>query len=224
MTASAGTATSYSTVSGESRHELEVKRSRFIAVLDRVESEEQAREHLLAVRREFSSARHHCSAYLVGAGRHVQRSYDDGEPVGTAGAPILEALSRTTGPTGVADFSDVGAVVVRYFGGILLGAGGLVRAYSEAAAHALRNARPVRRELLALFRVDVPVVAAGRLENELRSAGFSILGTGYGFDAARIEVALPFGAAAAYDLESRVAAATLGTAAVTAVGEQWVDR
>lgn len=224
MTASRGTATSYSTVLGESRFELEVKRSRFITVLHRVESVEQARSHLLALKREFSSARHHCSAYLIGAERQLQRSDDDDEPAGTAGAPILESLSRSEGPSGVADFSDVGAVVVRYFGGILLGAGGLVHAYSDAVARALRDARAVRRELLTLYRVEVPVAGAGRLENDLRSAGVSVLGTAYGFDAARIDVALPSGDWAAQNLASRVAAVTLGTAVITAVGEQWVDR
>ncbi|HOA88438.1 MAG TPA: YigZ family protein, partial [Propioniciclava tarda] len=112
--------------------EFEVKRSRFLTTLARVDAEEAAREVIADVRRVHPAARHHCSAFIVeveGA-QHIERSSDDGEPSGTAGAPMLGVL-RGSGVT------QVVAVVTRYFGGVLLGTGGLVRAYSDAVAEAL---------------------------------------------------------------------------------------
>ena len=150
MTSSSATPgpNSYTTLApgADFRHELAIKRSRFITVLRRVEDESQARALVSELRREFHDARHHCSAFVIGADRSLQRSNDDGEPSGTAGIPMLDALvkreTRAASATGgnksaVADLSDVCAVVVRYFGGILLGAGGLVRAYSESVSAAL---------------------------------------------------------------------------------------
>lgn len=132
-------ATAYTTLAAgpQFRHEIEVKRSRFITVLQRTGDEDCARSVLAGLRKEFHDARHHCTAFVLGPDRGVQRSNDDGEPSGTAGIPMLEALLRRETAPGVTDLSDVTAVVVRYFGGILLGAGGLVRAYSESVSGAL---------------------------------------------------------------------------------------
>ena len=129
-------ATVYTTLAAgpEFRHEIEVKRSRFITVLHRTADEEGARSVLAGLRREFHDARHHCSAFVLGPDRDMQRSNDDGEPSGTAGLPMLDALLKRETAPGVTDLSDVTAVVVRYFGGILLGAGGLVRAGERMAA------------------------------------------------------------------------------------------
>uniref|UniRef100_UPI0039EEFE92 IMPACT family protein n=1 Tax=Sinomonas sp. G460-2 TaxID=3393464 RepID=UPI0039EEFE92 len=134
MTETPSHALRYSTIDGEHRHELEIKRSRFITVLRRAETEDEARALVAELRREFHDARHHCSAFVLGPDRTAQRSNDDGEPSGTAGIPMLEALLKGATLDGAADLSDVAAVVVRYFGGILLGAGGLVRAYSESVS------------------------------------------------------------------------------------------
>ena len=131
-------ATAYTTLApgDDFRHELEIKRSRFITVLRRAPDEDAARALVSELRKEFHDARHHCSAFVLGPDRSIQRSNDDGEPSGTAGIPMLEALIRRETQPGVSDLSDVSAVVVRYFGGILLGAGGLVRAYSESVSAA----------------------------------------------------------------------------------------
>jgi uncharacterized YigZ family protein len=205
------------------RHEIEIKRSRFIAVLRRADSEEDARALVSELRREFHDARHHCSAFVLGPDRDVQRSSDDGEPSGTAGIPMLEALLRRETAPGVTDLSDVSAVVVRYFGGILLGAGGLVRAYSDSVSTALELAPLVQRRRLRICSVRVPHAAAGRLENDLRSAGYSMAGTGYEAQSTVLRLALadaPDDLAAAAD---RLAAMTAGSAALHPEGTEWID-
>ncbi|SEJ01448.1 uncharacterized protein, YigZ family [Arthrobacter sp. yr096] len=218
-------ATTYTTLSAgqDFRHELEIRRSRFITVLRRSPDEETARSLVSELRREFHDARHHCSAFVIGPDRMVQRSSDDGEPSGTAGIPMLEALIKREAAPGVTDLSDVSAVVVRYFGGILLGAGGLVRAYSESVSAALDGAPLVQRRRLRLCAVDVPHAEAGRLENELRNAGYVMAETGYEAAHAVLRIALPDEAAGIADAHSRVASLTAGTAVLTPQGTEWVD-
>ena len=106
------------------------KKSRFIGELRKVTSPEEAALFLKETRKAHSDARHHCSAWIIGAGREVKHSNDDGEPSGTAGRPILSVLEG-------ADLTDAALIVTRYFGGVLLGTGGLVRAYTEAAKAAI---------------------------------------------------------------------------------------
>ncbi|MEL7975020.1 YigZ family protein [Isoptericola sp. F-RaC21] len=146
-------------------HELVVKKSRFLAHLAPARSIEEADAVVARLRKEHWDARHHCTALVVGTHADQQRSSDDGEPSGTAGVPMLEVLRRR-------GLTDVVAVVTRYFGGVLLGAGGLVRAYSGAVAEALDAAAAQgalrRRELLTEVTVDVPHADAGRVDHLLR--------------------------------------------------------
>lgn len=210
------------------RHEITIKRSRFITVLRRVDDEACARELVAELRREFYDARHHCSAFVLGPNRAVQRSNDAGEPSGTAGLPMLEALlKRETRPhtttAAVADLSDLCAVVVRYFGGILLGAGGLVRAYSESVSTALELAPLVRRERLRLFTVAVAHAEAGRLENELRSAGYAMTGNSYDAEHTQVGLALADDTGAIVAAVERLASLTAGRCTLMPVGTDWVD-
>lgn len=219
------TTASYTTLAAgrDFRHELEIKRSRFITVLRRADSEDGARDLVADLRREFHDARHHCSAFVLGAGRDVQRSSDDGEPSGTAGIPMLEALLRRETAPGVTDLSDVSAVVVRYFGGVLLGAGGLVRAYSESVSTALGLAPLVRRRRLRICAVRIPHAAAGRLENDLRSAGYAMAETGYEADSAVLRLAVPDSPDVLADTAGHLAAMTAGIAVLEPEGTDWVD-
>lgn len=141
--------------------ELVVKRSRFLAHLSPVASVAEADAVVARVRKEHWDARHHCVALVVGPHADQQRSTDDGEPSGTAGVPMLEVLRHR-------EVTDVVAVVTRYFGGVLLGAGGLVRAYSTAVGDALDAARVVRRAVRTVVTVDVPHAQAGRLHGVLQ--------------------------------------------------------
>lgn len=218
-------ATAYTTLAPgtDYRHELEIKRSRFITVLRRAGTEDEARDLVAGLRREFHDARHHCSAFVLGPDRTIQRSSDDGEPSGTAGVPMLEALlKRETGP-GVTDLSDVSAVVVRYFGGVLLGAGGLVRAYSESISASLDQAPMVRRSRLRICSAAVAHAAAGRLENDLRSAGMVMAGTEYRDRHTVLRIAVPDDADAVAAAAERILQLTAGAASLVPEGTEWVD-
>lgn len=143
-----------------------VERSRFVATLEPVRDADEVEAVLARVRREFPDARHHCTASVLGEDGAQQRSDDDGEPAGTAGAPMLAALNGA-GVTGVL------AVVTRYFGGVLLGTGGLVRAYGSAVSGALAEAGVLRRRWVDLVEVRASLADGGRLEADLRR-GFDV--------------------------------------------------
>lgn len=157
------------------RGELKERRSHFITLLAHAEGEQEARSLLGAARAEFPQARHHCSAFIVqvtGASL-VERCSDDGEPPGTAGMPMLEVLRGH-------ELINVIAVVVRYFGGIKLGTGGLVRTYSDAVREALTSAPLITMRTVPLFEVELDHADAGRIESELREAGYTIQDVAYG--------------------------------------------
>ena len=113
-------------------NEEEIKKSRFICHLKRISTEEEAREFIAKIKKEHWKANHNCSAYTLGNRQEIQRSSDDGEPSGTAGVPMLEILKKK-------EIINVCAVVTRYFGGIKLGAGGLIRAYAGSVNHAIEE-------------------------------------------------------------------------------------
>lgn len=152
---------------GEHRAEIEVKRSRFVATVARVESETAARAVIERLRTEHWQANHNCTAWRIGEGGRSQRTSDDGEPSGTAGIPMLEVLKRR-------DVTDVVAIVTRYFGGTLLGAGGLIRAYGQAVTVALDEVGIVERRPLLVVTVRASHQDAGRLDNALRATAYQL--------------------------------------------------
>lgn len=129
----------YRIIEGTAEAEIEVKKSRFLAVVANCRSEEEARALIESVKKKHYDARHNCFAFRIGEEKTVfERQSDDGEPQGTAGKPMLEILKGS-------DLSDVCGVVTRYFGGTLLGTGGLVRAYGDALKAALSAAEQAGR-------------------------------------------------------------------------------
>lgn len=196
------------------RAEVEVKRSRFLTLIARADGEEAARAVVAAARSEFPDAGHHCSAFIlsVPGANLIERSSDDGEPAGTAGMPMLEAL-RGSG------MEDVVAVVVRYFGGIKLGTGGLVRAYREAVTAALPRVPRVRAVRRSLLRLEVPHTEAGRMESELRARGADVVGLDYGARG----VALTLATADVGALEELVASLSSAAYAPEPAGEQVIE-
>ncbi|WP_028649898.1 YigZ family protein [Nocardiopsis sp. CNT312] len=163
--------------------ETEIRKSRFLCALARVDDEDAARGFIAERRREHWSAAHNCTAYVLGEDGGVQRSSDDGEPGGTAGVPMLEVL-RHRGLT------DTVAVVTRYFGGVKLGAGGLIRAYGSAVSAAVDEVGVLERRRLLVVDVFADYVLGGRLESDLRGSSHTVRDVAYG-DRVRIEVALP---------------------------------
>lgn len=192
--------------------ETEVKHSRFLAAVRRVDTSEQALAFVDEQRALYPDARHHCWAFVVGADQRsrAERSSDDGEPGGTAGVPMLQVLHHR-------DLVDVAVVVTRWFGGIKLGAGGLVRAYSGAVATALDTATLVERREREKFTLEVGHGDAGRVEAELRNRGVSVL------DVAYRDRAVFTLAADRVELESLVAALTSGAGELEPAGTEWVD-
>ncbi|WP_182354225.1 IMPACT family protein [Flaviflexus huanghaiensis] len=151
------------------RTELVISRSRFITQLSPAAGPQEARQLVADMRTEFPDARHHCSAWIVQVDGEQDREHssDDGEPSGTAGRPMLDVL-RGHGLTNVA------AVVVRFFGGILLGTGGLVRAYSDSVSQAIDRATLWTVTEVPRWEISAPVASAGRLEAVLRAEGWNV--------------------------------------------------
>lgn len=202
---------SYLTVARGAEAEIEVKRSRFLCTLRRVEDEPAARGVVEGLRKRHWDARHHCSAFRLHP--DVERSSDDGEPAGTAGAPMLEVLRGH-------EVSDVVAVVTRWFGGTLLGAGGLVRAYGDAVRAALAEAGTLRRTLVREHLLDLDHADAGRVESDLRARGITIVDTAYG---ALVTLRLGVPPEQEQRLAALVAELTAGAVETRVAGERWVD-
>lgn len=205
--------THYSVIARGVDVETEVRKSRFLARLRRVTDEEEARAVIEETRREHRTANHHCTAFVLGPAAGTARSSDDGEPAGTAGAPMLEVLTRRP-------VSDVVAVVTRYFGGVKLGAGGLVRAYGDAVSQALDAAGTRTRQQMVRGTVTVGIAAVGRLENDLRSAGVMVTDIAYAADAT-VSVALPVSEWPGF--ADQVASLTSGSARVSELEHTWLD-
>ncbi len=192
-----------------------MRRSRFICDVAPVSSEEAARAFVERVRSGSRDARHHCTAFVLGPDGATLRSNDDGEPSGTAGAPMLDVL-RGRGLT------DVVAVVARWFGGTLLGTGGLIRAYGDAASAALDVAPLLGRELREGAVVDVDHASGPRVEHALRGlGGVEVRDVDYLGDGMRLHVVATPEALA--DVERTVASLTSGAGRVGPGESSWVD-
>lgn len=157
----------YYTISQDGQNQIEIKKSKFICHLFRIDNEEQAREYINQIKKEHYKANHNCSAYLLGENFEIQRSSDDGEPSGTAGVPILEVLKKN-------GLQNTLAVVTRYFGGIKLGAGGLIRAYSTSVSEALDKIGIVEGKLQQILAITISYPQLGKLQNYLENEQITI--------------------------------------------------
>ena len=165
---------SYITVTGESVGEYSEKRSRFIATLRHTETEEQAAAFLAEMRSKYWDARHNCYAYSMSSGA-LKRFSDDGEPHGTAGKPILDIIDGS-------GLTDITVVVTRYFGGVLLGTGGLVRAYSAAAREAVSAAERVKMTPCTVYKARCGYSELERLTKLITDSGGRVENTVYAAD------------------------------------------
>jgi uncharacterized YigZ family protein len=155
--------TSYRTLLAPGEETIIIKKSRFIGYAAPVSSEEEALAFIQSIQKKHWDATHNCYAYVFGPHHEIQKSNDDGEPAGTAGKPILEVIKKE-------DLRNVAVVVTRYFGGIMLGAGGLIRAYSQTAAAGLHAAGIVTRKLFQEVAISIDYSWLGKVEHEIRDA------------------------------------------------------
>ncbi|WP_128377041.1 YigZ family protein [Streptomyces cavernae] len=203
----------YRTVARAGVHETEVNRSRFLCALAPAATEQEAQEFIAGVRKEHADATHNCYAYVIGADAAIQKASDDGEPGGTAGVPMLQMLLRR-------DVRYAVAVVTRYYGGVKLGAGGLIRAYGGAVGEALDTLGTITRKRFRLATLTVDHQRAGKVQNELRATGRDVRDVRYA-EAVTIEIGLP--EAEVPDFRSWLADATAGTARLELGGEAYGD-
>ncbi|MFD4693537.1 YigZ family protein [Streptomyces sp. NPDC058463] len=203
----------YRTVARAGVHETEVNRSRFLCALAPAATEQEAQEFVARIRKEHPTASHNCFAYVIGADASVQKASDDGEPGGTAGVPMLQMLMRREVRYAV-------AVVTRYYGGVKLGAGGLIRAYGGAVGEALDTLGTITRQRFRLATVTVDHQRAGKLENDLRATGRSVHDVRYA-EAVTIEIGIPD--ADVEDFMVWLADATAGSATLELGGEAYGD-
>jgi uncharacterized YigZ family protein len=162
----------YSTVHKTALMETEIKRSRFICAVYPINDESEAEQLIQIVRKEHWKANHNCFAYIIGKKQEIQKASDDGEPSGTAGVPMLDVLKRR-------GICNVLVIVTRYFGGIKLGAGGLIRAYAHAVSNGLNAAEVVRQVPSDQWTVSVDYHLSGTLENKLRESHYVVNDVSY---------------------------------------------
>ncbi|MBK5242719.1 YigZ family protein [Clostridium sp.] len=158
---------SYFTIKDEATAEFKEKKSVFIGHGKRVENEDEAKEFVQEIKNKHKQARHNVYAYIIGENRNIQRYSDDGEPQGTGGIPMLEVLKKN-------DITDVAVVVTRYFGGILLGTGGLARAYSKGASLAIKEAGIVEKVKGVCIQIVIQYDLLGKMQHICAENNFHI--------------------------------------------------
>ncbi len=163
---------SYPVLLADGQGEIEVKKSRFLATAHPVSSEKEALDYLASIRKKYWDARHNCYAYTIGSRMDLQRSSDDGEPGGTAGRPILELLIKEEIHNGI-------VVVTRYFGGTLLGTGGLIRAYQAAAQAALADSTIALQQAGQTMTIKTDYPGLGKIQYLAAELRIPILDTRY---------------------------------------------
>ena len=173
----------YKTIENEAFAEWEISKSRFLAYVRHTESEQEAQNFIVSVKKKHFDARHNSFAYIIGERGQIQKSSDDGEPSGTAGVPILEVLKKN-------ELSDITIVVTRYFGGIKLGAGGLIRAYGKSATLGLDAAAIVKKTIFSCYKLTLSYDLLGTLENYLHQNEIRIDSKDY-TDNVKLTVLLP---------------------------------
>ncbi|MCC4399533.1 YigZ family protein [Limosilactobacillus reuteri] len=163
----------YLTIAKNTTYEQTIKKSRFICSIARVSSEEEAQQFIASIQAANKKATHNCFAYMIGDNDQIQRESDNGEPSGTAGIPILESLK-------LSKIHNVVAVVTRYFGGIKLGAGGLIRAYSNTTTEAIHQAGLVQRIKQAILKITVTYALHDPLLYYFKENNLEVAGEEYG--------------------------------------------
>lgn len=197
--------TAFDTVYTGGSDEIVEKKSRFIAQVFPVKTEEEVTQILEATRKKYWDARHNCYAFVLGADGGISRCSDDGEPSGTAGRPILEVLTKR-------ELKDVLVIVTRYFGGTLLGTGGLVRAYSQAAQAGLAASRIITKQAGIRMTIDTDYNGIGKLQYVAAQLEAAVLNTLY---TDKVQMVLLVPSSFTEKVKKEVTEATSGQAVIT---------
>ena len=187
-----------------------VEKSTFIGYAKPIKTEEEAIEFINEIKKKHKDATHNVWAYTIGETMNIQRYSDDGEPQGTAGIPTLEVIKKE-------DLRDVVAVVTRYFGGIKLGAGGLVRAYTKGAKVGIEAGIVIEKVKYTEVKIKIEYTQLGRIQNEIMNLGFKVKDTIYSED---VELIVYARNEEAQSLVDRMIDITSGTADVS-LGEEY---
>ncbi len=202
----------YKTLKNEAVGEITEKKSRFIATIRPVSTEEDAISFITEMKKKYWDARHNCSAYIIGSKRPLERCSDDGEPSRTAGMPMLEVLKGE-------GLANVCAVVTRYFGGVLLGTGGLVRAYQAAVKEAVGNAEILSCKYLNRIKLSLDYTAYGKLQYYTAVENLLVEATDF---ADNVLVTIVLDDTAKGKLISFMTEATSGACVIEDQGKDWV--
>ncbi len=202
----------FRTVLNDSQAKLIEKKSKFIAYIRPVKAEAEAITFINEIRSRHFDASHNVYAYVI-KDNNIQRYSDDGEPSGTAGIPVLDAIKSE-------NLTNIAVVVTRYFGGTLLGTGGLVRAYGAAARLGITQAKPITMVFCEMYTVKCEYGMLGRLQYDINAAGYIIEGTAFTEDA-KICVCVRYGLGNQF--EELIANSSLGRAVVEKAGEKYVS-
>jgi len=157
----------YFTIKGYGESEIILSKSRFITYVNRAETEQEALQFIEKIKKMNANATHNCSCYMIREHDNIQKANDDGEPSGTAGVPMLEVLKKQ-------GLKDTVVVVTRYFGGIKLGGGGLIRAYGKATTEGIAAAQVVERKLHYLMKIIIDYNWLGKVENAVRDSDYTL--------------------------------------------------
>lgn len=166
---------SYLSIGGEEKSEYIISKSRFIGYAKHVETTEEAQSFVNEIKKKHFDARHNCYAYVLGENSGEKKFSDDGEPGGTAGMPILDAISKN-------NLTNTAVVVTRYFGGIKLGAGGLVRAYSKACSDVIKLCEITKSELANFYSASFDYTTYNKIEKTLKEFDLEIISVNYQSD------------------------------------------
>jgi len=205
--------TNYLTISQYGTITLDIRKSVFIGHIKNVTTEDDATEFIEGIKKKYWDATHNCSAYIIGENDEIQKASDDGEPSGTAGKPILEVIKRN-------NLKDTVIVVTRYFGGIKLGSGGLIRAYGQTANEVIQSTGIVERALHTIISFTVDYTWLGKIENELNNRSYIIKDIDY-LDKVTIYALAKVGFEE--QLEQLIINLTGGQAAITRGSQLYID-
>lgn len=203
----------YRTVKDYGESEFIIQKSKFLTFVKRVETENEAIHFINEIKKLHHTATHNCSAYMIGEHDEIQKANDDGEPSGTAGVPMLEVLKKQA-------LKDTVVVVTRYYGGIKLGSGGLIRAYGRATSEGIAATGTVERKLHHLMKVTIDYTWLGKVENEVRQSAYPLKEITY-TEGVALFLYVPI--AEETDFITWMTELTSGQSKISSVGQQFLE-